>query len=116
MTFLTYKQQLDYLLRRGRSFSEIEARIDRTPLSDEDQSALWLCARSLKTSPPSALIWGRCLPRSRSGPSELNAWAFGVWLCRIALGLGCCSGPVLRLRTGCISDAHARLLIPASSL
>jgi hypothetical protein len=46
-TFAEYERQLEHLISRGRPFAEVEERIDRMPLSDEEKSALWLCAWSL---------------------------------------------------------------------
>jgi hypothetical protein len=46
-TSAEYERQLKHLIGHGRSFAEIEERIDRIPLSDEEKSALWLCAWSL---------------------------------------------------------------------
>jgi len=46
----SYEQQLtqlDQLIRRRTPLSEIEQWIDRTPLTDEEKSALWLYAWSL---------------------------------------------------------------------
>lgn len=47
MTFPEYEQQVKQLVLHDRPFSEIEERIERTPLTKEQQSALWLCAWSL---------------------------------------------------------------------
>jgi hypothetical protein len=47
VTFVSYKQQVGQLLHRGWPFSEVEAWIDRTPLSEDEQCALWLFAWSL---------------------------------------------------------------------
>ena len=46
-TSAEYERQLQHLIGHGRPFAEIEERIDRIPLSDEEKSALWLCAWSL---------------------------------------------------------------------
>ena len=42
-----YERQLQHLIGHGRPFAEVEERIDRSPLSDEEKSALWLYAWSL---------------------------------------------------------------------
>lgn len=42
-----YERQRKDLIGHGRSFAEVEERIDRVPLSDEEKSALWLYAWSL---------------------------------------------------------------------
>jgi hypothetical protein len=46
MTYATHEKQLKHVIRRGRLFSEIEEWIDHTPLSEDERSALWLCAWS----------------------------------------------------------------------
>jgi hypothetical protein len=46
MTYATHEKQLKHALRRGRLFSEIEEWIDHAPLSEDEKSALWLCAWS----------------------------------------------------------------------
>ena len=45
-TSAEYERQLQHLIGHGRPFAEIEDRIDRIPLSDEEKSALWLYAWS----------------------------------------------------------------------
>jgi hypothetical protein len=47
MTFLTWKPQVEELLRLDTPFSEIEQQIDSAPLCDEDKDALWLYAWSV---------------------------------------------------------------------
>ena len=46
-TSAEYERQREHLIGHGRSFAEVEERIDRIPLSDEETSALWLYAWSL---------------------------------------------------------------------
>ena len=46
-TSAEYERQREHLIGHGRPFAEIEERIDRIPLSDEEKSALWLYAWSL---------------------------------------------------------------------
>ena len=46
MTLAEHERQLKHLIWRGRPFAEIEERIERAPLSEEEKSALWLCSWS----------------------------------------------------------------------
>jgi hypothetical protein len=51
MTIASYEQeitQLNHLIGHKTPFNEIEQWIDRTPLSEEEQPALWLYAWSLR--------------------------------------------------------------------
>ena len=46
-TSAEYERQREHLIGHGRSFAEVEERIDRIPLSDAEKAALWLYAWSL---------------------------------------------------------------------
>jgi hypothetical protein len=70
-TSAEYERQLQHLIGHGRPFAEIEERIDRIPLSDEEKSALWLYAWSLTDT----IVADRGARRTLSG--RLSA----VWRC-----------------------------------
>ena len=74
-TSAEYERQLQHLIGHGRPFAEIEERIDRIPLSDEEKSALWLCAWSL-TEPIVADRGARRTPSARLSALWRCAWSF----------------------------------------
>ena len=68
--------QLNDLIRRTTPLSEIEQWIDRTPLSDEEKSALWLYAWSLtdiagqRRARRNVPVGRSCSLRQPSAPSQ----------------------------------------------
>jgi hypothetical protein len=70
-TFAEYERQLKHLIWRGRPFAKVEERIDRIPLSDEEKSALWLCAWSLTET----------IVADRGAPCRLSARLSALWRC-----------------------------------
>jgi hypothetical protein len=70
-TSAEYERQRNHLIGHGRQFAEIEERIDRLPLSDEEKSALWLCAWSLTET----------IVADRGAPCRLSARLSALWRC-----------------------------------
>ena len=75
MTSAEYERQLHHLIGHGRPFAEIEERIDRIPLSDEEKSALWLYAWSL-TETSDANRGAHRTPSARLSALWRCAWSF----------------------------------------
>ena len=104
-TSAEYERQLQHLIGHGRPFAEIEERIDRIPLSDEEKSALWLYAWSLiettladRGAHPTlagrlSALW-RCawsfteIVAHRSGGSRPAGWGSGEPDCANAMAAG----------------------------
>jgi hypothetical protein len=74
-TSAEYEWQLKHLIGHGRQFAEIEERIDRIPLSDDEKSALWLYAWSLTEPIVADRGARRTLPARLSAVSRC-AWSF----------------------------------------
>ncbi len=70
-TSAEYERQLKHLIGHGRPFAEIEERIDRIPLSDEEKSALWLYAWSLSGT----------IVADRGAHRTLSARLSALWRC-----------------------------------
>jgi hypothetical protein len=70
-TSAEYERQRKHLIGHGRPFAEIEERIDRIPLSEEEKSALWLYAWSLTET----------IVADRGARRMLSARLSALWRC-----------------------------------
>ena len=70
-TSAEYERQRERLIGHGRPLAEVEERIDRVPLSDEEKSALWLYAWSLT----------KTTLADRGAHHTLSALLSAVWWC-----------------------------------
>jgi len=74
-TSAEYERQREHLIGHGRSFAEVEERINRIPLSDDEKSALWLYAWSL-TKTTLADRGAHHTPSARLSAVWRCAWSF----------------------------------------